>query len=163
VNIHIKKAQLSDAEALRIYYTSLLDENIPYIRDNLPPTLEREKDFINFLLESSGDLLLAVDNSDIVGMLQIERSSHYQEEHRMYIGLSVKKEYRGNGLGTRLLNKAKTWASDNSILSIELEVIETNPSISLYKKLGYKTAGRVSNGFKVKDKYYDVLLMQLEL
>ena len=163
MNIHIKKAQLSDAEALRIYYTSLLDENIPYIRDNLPPTLEREKDFINFLLESSGDLLLAVDNSDIVGMLQIERSSHYQDEHRMHIGLSVKKEYRGNGLGTRLLNKAKTWASDNSILSIELEVIETNPSISLYKKLGYKTAGRVSNGFKVKDKYYDVLLMQLEL
>lgn len=96
-------------------------------------------------------------------MLGIERSGHYQESHRIHIGISIQKEYRAKGLGTQLLNEATEWAVNNGIHSIELEVIAANPAVKLYKSLGYNVVGRISNGFKVKNEYYDVLHMQLIL
>ena len=62
-----------------------------------------------------------------------------------------------------LLNKASEWAANDSIHSVELEVIATNPAVKLYKNLGYNVVGRISNGFKVNNEYYDVLHMQFIL
>ena len=74
-------------------------------------------------------------------MLGIERSSHYQENQRIHIDVSVQKECRGRGLGTSLLNHAKVWSISKGISSIELEIIANNPVIILYKRLGYNEVG----------------------
>lgn len=161
--IEIRTAILSDACQVHDYYIRLLDEKIPYIRDNPVPTVEQEVEFVRGFVEGPGDLLLAFHNLNVIGMLGMERSAHYQEKHRIHIGVSVQSEHRGNGLGTQLLKKAESWAKDNDVSSIELEVIANNPAVRLYKKLGYEVIGRVNNGFKVNREYLDVHYMQLIL
>ena len=156
----IRPAELLDDESVHTYYCNLLKERIPYIRDNPEPTKKQEAEFIRGFVEGPGILFLAIHDSKVIGMMGIERSSHYQECHRINIGISIEKEYRRQGLGTKLLNTAKIWASENAVSSIELEVISINPAVSLYKQHDFNEIGRVSNGFKVDDNYYDVLYMQ---
>ena len=163
MDIAIRIAELSDAQAVHTYYAKLLKEKIPYIRDNPIPSVEDEIKFVQNFVDGPGDLLLVLDGSEVIGMLGMERSGHYQESHRIHIGISIQKEYRVKGLGTQLLNKANEWAANNSIHSIELEVIASNPAVKLYKSLGYNVVGRISNGYKVNNEYYDVLHMQLIL
>jgi len=163
MEIEIKIAKQTDTPSVHKYYTTLLEENISYISDNPAPSLEEEEIFVRGFVKGPGELLLAFDGAEAVGMLAIQRSSHYQENHRIHIGISVKKEYRGKGLGKQLLKSAEAWAKKNFVLSIELEVIATNPAINLYKKLGYKEIGRVKNGFKVNEEFLDVISMQYTL
>ena len=131
--------------------------------DNQVPTIEEEESFLRWFIESTGTLLLALDGVEVIGMLSIERLTHYQENHRAHIAVSVKKECRSKGIGTQLLNMAKTWAKENSVQSIELEAIAINPAISLYKKLGYKEIGLIINGVKISEEYHDIVLMQYTL
>ncbi len=160
MDIEIRTAKLSDAAQVHAYYSRLLEEKIPYIRDNPLPTIEQEVEFVRGFVDGPGDLLLAFHNLNVIGMLGMLRSAHYQEHHRIHIGISVQSEYRGNGLGSKLLNKASSWAKDNGVSSIELEVMANNPAVKLYQKLGYEVIGRVKNGFKVNSEYFDVLYMQ---
>ena len=163
MDIEIRIAKQKDAAGVHSFYSRLLEEKIPYISDNPTPTLEEEESFLRGFVEGTGALLLAFDGPEVIGMLGMERSSHYQENHRIHIGVSVKKGYRGKGLGTLMLKKAKTWAKENSILSIELEAIAINPAVKLYKSLGYKEIGRIEKGFKANEEYHDVISMQYTL
>lgn len=157
----IRAANISDAENVHTYYCALLEEKIPYIRDNPRPTLEKEVEFIKAFVEGMGELFLLMHNAKVIGMLGIRRSAHYQESHRINIGISIHKEFRGKGLGTKLLNKAKHWSKETGVSSIELEAVATNPAINLYKKLGYNEVGRIKDGFKVNNQFHDIFYMQL--
>lgn len=157
----IRIAKIEDSVGVHAFYCDLLKENIPYIRDNPTPTLEQETSFIQTFIQGAGDLLLAFNGREVVGMLGMQRS--LQAHHRIQIGLSVKKQFRGNGLGGMLLKRAESWAKENSISSIELEVIVGNPAIKLYKSLCYEETGRVINGFERNNKYHDIICMQYRL
>ncbi|MBR6509913.1 MAG: ribosomal protein S18-alanine N-acetyltransferase [Clostridia bacterium] len=57
--------------------------------------------------------------------------------------IAVFPEYRGKGIGTALLNRVFSEASDLNLSFVSLEVRESNFSaISLYEKNGFKEAGR---------------------
>lgn len=57
--------------------------------------------------------------------------------------IAVFPEYRGKGIGTALLNRVFSEASDLGLSFVSLEVRESNFSaISLYEKNGFKEAGR---------------------
>ena len=130
------------------------------IRDNEPPTLDAEKEFLSSCRNGFGGLVLVFDSSNLARVLEINRSPHYQESHRINLGASVKNSYRERGVGTREIGFAENWAKDNQIKSIELEVIVNNPAISLYKHLGFNNIGVVVDGVKVNGDYVGIHYMQ---
>lgn len=63
--------------------------------------------------------------------------------------VAVSATFRRMGLGKRLLEAVDTYAIDNSIHSITLEVRESNaPAIALYEKMNYKNVG-------IRKKFYE--------
>lgn len=74
-------------------------------------------------------------------------------------------EYRGLGIGKRLLEQLLKWAELNPhIEKISLGVFSTNESaIALYKKMGFVEEGRKINEIKLNDKQYidDVLMYKM--
>jgi len=53
--------------------------------------------------------------------------------------IAVNSRFRGKGVGTALLNKAKTHACENGFKILSLDVVESNPKAEkLYKREGFK-------------------------
>jgi GNAT superfamily N-acetyltransferase len=53
-------------------------------------------------------------------------------------GIAVRRDMRGKGIGTHLLNDLKRYARDNGFRTIRLDVIDTNPAARrLYKRQGF--------------------------
>jgi GNAT superfamily N-acetyltransferase len=53
-------------------------------------------------------------------------------------GIAVRRDMRGKGVGTHLLNDLKQYARDNGFRTIRLDVIDTNPAARrLYKRQGF--------------------------
>lgn len=78
-------------------------------------------------------------------------------------GVSVLKEYWGNGIGEELIKYLIAWSKDSGIIrKINLRVRTDNtPAIKLYKKLGFLEEGKRKRDFLIKGKFYDSLLMGL--
>ncbi len=54
-------------------------------------------------------------------------------------GISVDKDYRGKGIGSKLLDEIAKYASENKYDRIRLDVIDINPKAKkLYEKKGFK-------------------------
>ncbi|MHC3449062.1 N-acetyltransferase family protein, partial [Pediococcus pentosaceus] len=79
-------------------------------------------------------------------------------------GISVLKEFSGQGIGSMLLAEIINYAKSINLEILELEVRTDNiPAIHLYKKFGFKEYGLYEKFFKIDHKYYDGTLMLLVL
>lgn len=73
-------------------------------------------------------------------------------KHRCEIGLGVRKEYHGAGLGTILMEHAIVFAKNAGYTCMELEVLEDNTkALGLYKKMGFVESGRLPGAFQLDD------------
>ncbi len=94
--------------------------------------------------------LVAVTN-EVVGFLA---ASKYSKEARILM-LAVKKEHRGQGIGTALMNRFMSICKLENVLSIRLEVRTTNlRAIEFYKKFGFTIISYVPNYYTNGDAAY---------
>jgi len=88
--------------------------------------------------------LLACHEVEVAGMLGLH--THPQQprrRHAGYIGMAVRDDWRGKGVGTALMKEAIGLA-DNwlNLARLELNVFTDNqPAIHLYQKFGFATEG----------------------
>ena len=66
---------------------------------------------------------------------------HEPLEGEAYIdGLAVASEFRGRGIGTRLIDALERWAADRGMETLCLEVVDINSRAEkLYRTLGFET------------------------
>ena len=65
------------------------------------------------------------------------------------INVAVREDMRGRGIGALLMRAADSYCLENSLVSISLEVRESNASaISLYDRCGFKAAGIRKNFYR---------------
>jgi len=81
---------------------------------------------------------IAIDDDKIIAFLSIE--VHHEDEEYIYLDdLSVTKQYRNIGIGTKLISNAESYAKDINIHTICLHVEKSNTAaFRLYKRLGYE-------------------------
>lgn len=79
------------------------------------------------------------------------------------MGVSIKKGFRGRGIGTALL-KATLEKCRGRFEIIELTVLTNNEKAkNLYEELGFKTYGRRERALKRGGRYFADDLMSLDL
>ena len=68
----------------------------------------------------------------------------------------VKKEFRGCGIGRRLVRHSLETAKENRFLGLQFNaVVCTNfPAIRLYIDLGFEIIGTIKNGYRLPDNTY---------
>jgi putative acetyltransferase len=88
--------------------------------------------------------LVAVVDGELVGGLDIYTYPNKpRRRHAASIGMSVRDDFQGQGVGTALM-QAATDMADNwlNILRLELDVFTDNePAVRLYKKCGFVIEG----------------------
>lgn len=140
MDIAIERARPSDAQELLEYLKQIGGEtdNLTFGREGLPFTVDEEAAFIAGLENSAdGIMLVARDHDRIVGNASLSRQPR-RMGHRGELGISVLQEQWGRGIGSLLLSRIVSFAKDNDIEIIDLQVRSDNKrAVCLYKKFGF--------------------------
>jgi len=141
--MRIRPATESDAEALRTYATALFRENLPGIYKRPEPTLEEELQFIrSYQNQPNSVLLIAEEDGVIVGNIGFSGGTLEEERHSGTFGISVARSYRGQGIGTALLEALMEWAPGAGVRRVQALAWTNNPrAITLYERMGFVREG----------------------
>jgi RimJ/RimL family protein N-acetyltransferase len=97
-----------------------------------------------------------------VGILDLFRQSQDVMQHCMGLGMYVKPEYQGIGVGTMLIKNMKILAKRLNLSRVWLSAFEGNTQAErLYKKMGFVDCGRVPGW--LQEGYVSEVFMTLKL
>lgn len=103
-------------------------------------------------------------SGEVVGMVTIDGLRRRRAiRHRGELGISVRADWRGQGVGRALMERAIAWAHDSGIITrVELSVLERNThAIHLYESLGFHEEGRRQHTVLRHGEYLDDVIMAL--
>ena len=125
------------------------------------PSLESTREYVRSILGGAGVLLLAVTPNDVVvGWCDIVRNPREGFRHVGRLGMGLLPDYRGRGLGRRLVARAVRAARDAGIERVELEVFASNErAIAFYRASGFVTEGIKRRARKLDGVYDDNVFM----
>jgi ribosomal protein S18 acetylase RimI-like enzyme len=116
-------------------------------------TYEQEKEFLapvfKDIEKGRSFFLYAFDGETCLGWVNASevspRSTHVRE-----LGIALKKEYRGKGLGKTLMEEAMNLVKTELGCSLVILTVgeENQPGVGLYRKLGFVEAGFIPNAVK---------------
>ncbi|HTT55194.1 MAG TPA: GNAT family N-acetyltransferase [Streptosporangiaceae bacterium] len=153
----IRPAQTGDARAMAELFASVAEE-----RDGIatePPVDIGERAAL--FARSAGQSVVAVADSQIIGMLHLEVSRPGFGE----LGMLVGRGWRGRGVGSALMAAAIGRARSHRLHKLCLEVFAHNTAaIALYRKCGFVEEGRRARQYRRSSgELWDTIVMGLAL
>lgn len=92
----------------------------------------------------AADLSMVADHGgEVVGMVWTRIMDDYGhvEEGTPSLAISVLKEYRGHGIGTRLMQEMLALLQKHGYKKVSLSVQKQNYAVGMYKRAGFKVIG----------------------
>ena len=162
----IREARPGDGEQIRLHQLAVASE--PGTMLGVDATEVRTADMYHAMAidhaQSDNSLfLLAESEEQIVAYLRCSGGKLKLSRHVANLSIAVEESFRRRGLGTKLLQRAYTWAKDTDIIKrIELNVFRTNVgAIKLYKKFGFEVEGIKVKSCLHNGTYIDDVIMAL--
>lgn len=126
------------------------------------PPLEATRRWLSDGIARGTIRLIAVDRSSVVAWCDIERTDREGFSHVGKLGMGVLKRYRGQGIGTLLLEMTLKEAKIQGLERVELDVYASNNvALKLYEKFGFQLEGRKLRGRKLDGNYDDIIMMAI--
>lgn len=170
--VTLRYAKWSDLDDLTDYINELSQEDTFITFSGETITKKEEARYLASVLQDmefkNKVKILAYHNNMLAGISDVTRITAAKErkKHVGVLGISVRKQYRGAGLGEQLMRTTIEEAINHidGLRQIILEVYGPNDiAQSLYKKLGFKEGGRIPGGLKYKDEYTDDITMYYDI
>lgn len=156
-----------DAENVMEYLDKVAGEsdNLTFGVGEFTTTLEEERRFIESANTDNKCFAVAILDGKVIGNTTFIGGARPRIKHVGEMGISVVKEYWGNRVGTELMNYLVKWAKENGVVKkINLRVrVDNKNAISLYENIGFKMEGKSSRQFYIRDKFYDIYMMGMEI
>ena len=159
MNIEIVYPEKKYFKSFRETLDAVAKERI-YIEQIEAPPIEKVVEFQSELISCNGPVYYALNDDRVVGWCDIFAKDNPRQSHRGELGMGLVSEFRGQGLGSKLLSTTLDHAKSYGLEKVELAVYTTNLSaISLYKKFGFEQEGLIQKYRKLDDQYFDCLVM----
>lgn len=166
-SVLIREVSIHDAEKAIEYLKQISLETNNLLREphEITYTLESEQKLLAMIEKSNNDVMYTVwDNDKLISLTGFHGSELNRITHRVYVAISVLKDYQGLGLGTQLMSLLCLKAKEFGKTKIELDVREDNEAaIHIYEKQGFVKEGTRKNGIKDKSKYVNLILLGKDL
>ncbi|MDH5633308.1 MAG: GNAT family N-acetyltransferase [Gammaproteobacteria bacterium] len=160
MEIMIRRVRKEDADEICDVIESVALEKV-FLATLDRPSLESTQSFIQDNLEKGYPHLVAEHNNRIIAWGDI--TCPFTRPPYMHIGrlgMGVLKEYRGQGVGNRLLTHLVEAAWAYGFRRLDLEVFAGNEAaINLYLKHGYEVEGRKKYLRYLDGEFEDTLVM----
>ena len=165
--VKVRRAKGRDLEEYAKRLQSVADEGRYLFTETVT---EEMKKSLARLFKDKGALAIVAEvggkRKKIVGSLTLIRYGHVKKaSHVRVLGMLVIKEYRGLGIGTKLIVYALEWVkSHEEIEKIILGVFSNNrKALRLYEKFGFEVEGIKKRQYYIAGKHEDEIEMALFL
>ena len=157
MDVTIRRAEVADAEAAAAIYASPGAQSgtlqMPF------PSVEAWRK--RFQADPNTTSLVAVVDGQVVGNIGLVIWQLERRRHAAYLGMAVRDDYQGKGIGKRLMEAvleiADRWLD---LERIELHVFADNtPAIHLYEKFGFVKEGTMTRFAFRNGEYVDGIAM----
>jgi len=124
------------------------------------PPLEQVGAFVLDNISHGYPQLVAVSAGQVIGWCDVVPKPRPIYAHAGVLGMGLLPEFRGQGLGGRLIRQTLAAARAFGLNRVELSVRENNAgAIALYKRVGFEIEGLQRNATRVEGVYENVVLM----
>ncbi len=165
----IRYPKADDALAMQNYINSLSREQTFIRMQGEQMTLEEEQQYLTRQLEKINNHqavnLLVFSDQQLIGIAGIDMRDKV-ERHIGGFGISIAQEFRGEGLGTVLMEVILKEAQQQlpQLKIVHLQVYSNNPlAINLYKEFGFTEYGRLPKGIQYRDQFVDSIWMYKDI
>lgn len=158
----------SDLEELLEYINAIIRERA-CIGYQKPVTVEKEREWLkkNFegLKKGDGLHILVEVEGKIVGGGGITRKPMDANKHVCVLGITLHKDYRGKGIGKRLINLLLKQAKGFlKCKLVELTYYRPNTVAKIvYEKCGFREVGAIPKGCNYYGEFHDEVIMVREV
>lgn len=163
VEITIRPAQTDDSCAIIDTVRSNANERSYVLMEHYGMDDASERDYIGHLDSAKNLLIVAAAGSAVVGCLaalQADNGKRPETTHLLHLGLHLREEYRGIGIGTHLLDYAVSWAVEKGFKKLEANIFTTNKhSLGMFTKAGFVEEGVRKNRIQVGRDFINEVLM----
>ncbi len=156
---------MADAKTMQNYINTLSREKTFIRLQGEQLTLKEETDYLQKQLkkikEGKAVKILAFIKKEMVAMADIGMKDKI-ESHIGGFGITVKKEYRGQGIGKKIMELTLSYATKQikNLEIVTLSVFGKNTvAKKMYQKLGFKKYGLLPKGIKSRTNYQDHIYM----
>jgi GNAT superfamily N-acetyltransferase len=157
----IRPIQLSDAPGYRECLDSVAREK-RYLAQIEALPLERIEEFVRESVQTDAIQFVAVEDNRVLGWADIFPHWAAALAHCGTLGMGVHADYRGKGIGARLLSACLDKAPSKGITRVELQARADNVrAIKLYEGAGFVAEARLRNAMRFDGVYYEALQMSL--
>lgn len=153
-------ASIDDLESILMIYNQGIEDKIATLEED-------QKDIAymnNWFNNHSGRFAVVVveNNDEIVGWASLNPySSRCAYSGVAELSIYIKRNYRGQGIGSILLKDIEQKAVKNDFNKIVLFTFPINKlGQGLYRKNGYREVGVFKNQGKLEGRYIDVMIME---
>jgi RimJ/RimL family protein N-acetyltransferase len=158
----VREAKPGDAEGVLRLFEAVASERRHILSE---PPIDRErraKQFSETIGSDDAQVFVAEADGEVVGELTVFRGT---SSSPATIGMGVAADWRGQGVGTALMEACVEWARKAGVHKLSLEVFPWNePAIALYRKFGFVEEGRLRQHYRRQSgELWDVLVMGLVL
>src|SRR5207253_2138070 len=127
MSVTIREGRPEDAERTIAYLQELAAEpdiDLPVAPGEFNISVEEEVKFIEEHRDADNSILLVVEaDGRIVGVLNCKGGNRKANRHATLLGISLHKDWRDQGIGYELMERAVEWARGTGIVTrIELSV-----------------------------------------
>jgi RimJ/RimL family protein N-acetyltransferase len=128
------------------------------------PPLEAARRFVSHNIAAGYPHFVALHGDRVVGWCNVMPQDRPATRHRGLLGMGLLAEWRGRGVGRRLIERAIEASRAIPLTRVELTVrADNDAAIALYRRVGFKEEGRRRRALLVDEVYYDDILMALLL
>ncbi|MFX0198827.1 MAG: GNAT family N-acetyltransferase [Candidatus Hodarchaeota archaeon] len=123
--------------------------------------VEEQRRHIAAVREAGNQTILVAEESDeLIGFITALGRPYKRKRHAAHIVVGILQKHAHQGTGTKLFTAMEKWALKHEIHRLELSVMVHNKAaIGLYRKMGFKTEGRMKDSLVVDGRYVDEYLM----
>lgn len=124
------------------------------------PSLARTRRVVLDSLRNGAVHVVAVAGREVIGWCDLRARSAVTQSHSAVLGMGVVAEYRGLGVGARMLAMTLEMGQARGIRRAELVVRSDNaPAIAFYRRFGFEVEGTCRHYLHMDGNDLDVLLM----
>lgn len=159
MEIELRQISVGDTESLRAAVDTVAREH-RYLALLEAPPIEQVRAFVKRNVEHGYPQIIAVAEDAVVGWCNIPPASRAVSAHVGDLFMGLVAEWRGRGLGERLLRHAVHAADMFGFQRIELGVFATNSAAAaLYRKVGFVKEGIKRKAILIDGVHHDEVIM----
>ena len=160
----IRRARPRDAKPVIDHVNAVAAEGIYLLTERLALTPKEERVVFRKHDAVTAIYLVAVEEDEILGTATFSRGIPTKSRHVASLGIILRKDARGIGLGRALMQAGIDWARSVGVQKLTLGVFDSNTAArALYRRLGFVQEGRLKGHAIIRGKPVDELRLSLWL